>query len=132
MSAQDHNFLRLKVMNWRLAYQKDGDGVRYFSNCTAAAMSLWLAEQNDLRKRLGIAGHIAPAALSATSPLLMAALDTIFDSLRCPIDEQHSATDFLDHFAEQVKSRYDFECIGPVRNALKPVRDALQSLGLLG
>jgi hypothetical protein len=131
MSANDHNLLRLRVINSRLAYQKDGDSIRYFSNCTASALSLWIAEQNVLRARMGKLGHVAPAALSATSPLLMAALDLIADELHCPVDRQHTAFDFLEHFAERVQARYDTEYVGPMRNALKPVRDALQSLGLL-
>lgn len=131
MSASDHNVIRLKLINWRLAYQKDGNGIRYFSNCAATAMSLWLEEQNALRAKMGMAGRVAPTALSVSSPLLMAALEFLVDELDCPIDSQYTATDFLDHFAKKVKSRYDSEYIGPVRNTIKPVRDALLSLGLL-
>lgn len=122
---------RLKLMTWRTAHQRDGDGTRYFSKCVTEGLSLWLKENNELRKRMGKAGLVAPTALSASSPLLMAALDTLSDAILCPVDEQHSAEEWLQHLGQKVKSRYDSEYVGPVRATLQPVHDALRSLGLL-
>jgi len=131
MSATDQMYFRAKVMRYKSSYDKDGDGNRYFANVTVSAVSLWLAEQNELRKRMGKAGLVLPTALSMSSPLFMAAMDAVADHIHCPVDQRMSALEFLNHLGERIKKRYESEYVDPVKEALKTVHDALHSLGLL-
>jgi hypothetical protein len=130
MSANDQMFFRTKVLGYKTSYDKDRDASRYVSNCTLSALNLWLAEQNALLKKMGKAGLVLPTALSTSSPLFMAAIDTVAHAIDCPVDQKMSALQFLSHFGSQVGTRYDSEYAEPVRKALKSVRDGLRSVGL--
>jgi hypothetical protein len=131
MSASDAMAFRARIMSYKRSYDQDRDSSRYFSKTAAAALNLWLAEQNEFRARMGKAGLVLPTALSASSPLFMAAIDTVANAIDCPVDERMSALQFLNHFGNQVANRYDSEYAEPVRKALKVVSDSLRSLGLV-
>lgn len=129
MSATDYMLYRTKVSYYKSNHDKDHDDSRYTSSCLVAAFSLLLADNKEWSKRMGRAGAILPAALSAGTPLLMAVIDSVADAMHCPVDQEMTAVDYLNHFAKQVKNRYHSEHVVPVRNALKSVEDGLRTLG---
>lgn len=122
MSASNVLVFRAKVTGYKQAHDEDGDTSRYVTNATVAALNLWLAEQR--------AGFVLPAALSVSSPLFMAAIDSVAHAVNCPVEERMSALEFLQHLGDQVQNRYDSEYAEPVRKALRSVRDGLRNLGL--
>jgi hypothetical protein len=131
MSATDHLYFSAQVKRYKTSYVHDGDEIRYVTNVSVAAANVWLAEKNELRKKMGKAGLVLPTALSASSPFFMAAMDAVAANVHCPVDKRMSAVEFLKHLSERIQVRYDSEYVKPAKDALKTVHDALQSLGLV-
>jgi hypothetical protein len=129
MSATDYMLYRAKISHYKSNYERDQDDSRYTSSCVVAALSLLLADNKESLKRMGKAGVALPAVLSASSPVFMAAIDSVADAMHCPVDQRMTAVDFLSHFAKQVGNRCDSEYVEPVRKALKSVGDGLRTLG---
>jgi hypothetical protein len=132
MSASDYAAFRAQMMRYKMHFDQDRDSSRYFSNAAVTALGLFLAERNEMLRKMGKAGVVLPAALSVSSPVFMAAIDCVAEQMQCPVEERMSAVDFLRHFGSQIESRYDSEYAEPVRKALKTVHDGLHSLGLTG
>ena len=130
MSATDQMYFRAKVMRYKNSYDDDRDAVRYATNSVAAGLALILVEKNEYLKKMGKVGLVLPTALSVSSPMFMAAIDTVAHQVSCPVDEKMSALEFIQHFGTQIGNRYDSEYAEPTRRALKAVRDGLRAIGL--
>jgi hypothetical protein len=131
MSASDHAVFRLKMQGAQQAYKENQDNSKYFVNSAVAAAQLWLADFNASQQKLRLANKAMPAALTAAAPALMAVMDVLGETLSCPVDERMTAKDWLEHFGEKIQSRYNAEIVGPTKQNLKTVYEALKSLGLV-